>query len=550
MKKLLYIALLIGVVTTSCKKDLLDTEPQDLISDDSYWKTADQLRLAANGCYAYLKAKNTVDIENLGDNTIWPTVTDYQRIGTGNYGSDVGGVNTEWTSGYDGIRRCNHFLENYEKATGVQAAVREQYAGEVKFIRAYLYSYLTLFFGDVQLILKTLVPSDPEVFGTRQPKAEVVAQMYKDLDDAIASLPTSYSSSDYGRITKGTAMALKARIALYNKEYALAEQMAKAVMDLKVYSLYNNGSTATSYYEMFTYKGEQSKNGNNKETILARVHVPEVSMHNLSREIQVPDQEIRWNPTKSLVDAYLCSDGKPIDKSALYSEATYNDIFKNRDPRMVQTVLAPGYAWKGQDDGDADALPNAIYNLPKFRSDKKGAVTVTGYYFTKYCEPSTVGVVSKDENDIILIRYAEVLLTYAEARLEQGKLTQADIDLTINKLRERVGMHPMLITELNTWGMDLREEVRRERRVELALEGQRYFDILRWKQGNLLAQDVKGIKISMAPVPGEVAGRPTDANGYIIFNSNRSFADPKNYLWPMPLVQFERNPNLGNNPGW
>lgn len=551
MKKLTYILLIaLIVVGQSCKKGLLDLAPLDDITDESYWQTGEQLQLAANGAYAYLKAKNTVDIENLGDNTIWPTPTDYQRIGSGNFGNELGGLNAEWTSAYDGIRRCNHFLENYNRATTVPYAEKERYAGEVRFIRAYLYHNLVLFFGDVQLITKTLTPSDPELMGTRQPKAQVVDFILDELDSAAVKLPVSYNAANYGRITKGAALALKARSALYHGRFAVAEAAAKAVMDLNVYSLYNNGNPETSYYELFTYKGEQSKNANNKETILARVHVPEVSMHNLSREIQVPDQEIRWNPTKSLVDSYLASDGLPIDKSPLYKEDTYNDIFTNRDPRMTQTVLAPGDAWKGLDDGDADNLPNAIYNLPKFRSDKKGAVTVTGYYFTKYAEPSTVGVVGKDENDIILIRYAEVLLTYAEAKFEQGTLTQADIDLTINKLRDRVGMVHMNIEELATAGMDLREEVRRERRVELALEGQRYFDILRWKQGALLAQDVKGMKKSLAPVPADIANRPEDANGYLIFNTNRRFEDPKNYLWPIPLVQLQRNPNLGNNPGW
>ncbi|RYZ33704.1 MAG: RagB/SusD family nutrient uptake outer membrane protein, partial [Sphingobacteriales bacterium] len=428
---------------SSCKKDFLDRYPLDEITDENYWETENQLRLAANGTYAYLKAKNTIDIENLGDNTVWPTVTDYQRIGSGNYNNDLGGVNAEWTSAYDGIRRCNHFMENYQRAVEVPVAEKERYAGEVRFVRAYQYYLATSFYGDVQLLTKTLTPSSEELYGKRQPQAQVVDFILSELDSSATKLPTSYAAADYGRITKGAALALKARVALQYNRYEVAEAAAKAVMDLNVYSLYSNGNKATSYYELFTYKGEQSKNATNKETILSRVHTADVSMHNLSREIQVPDQEIRWNPTKSLVDAYLCSDGLPITKSPLYSEATYADVFKNRDPRMVQTVLAPGNAWKGLDDGDADNLPNDIYNWPKFTNDKKGAVTVTGYYFTKYCELSTVGAVSRDENDIILIRFAEVLLAWAEAKLELGTLTQADINNSINKLRDRVGMAPM-----------------------------------------------------------------------------------------------------------
>src|SRR5690606_9636739 len=176
-------------------------------------------------------------------------------------------------------------------------------------------------------------------------------------------------------------------------------------------------------------------------------------------------------------DAYLCTDGMPIEKSPLYDEDAqqeYADVFENRDPRMTQTILAPGAEWGGKDDGDQDASPSAIFNLPKFNSDKKGCITATGYYFSKYVQVSAVGTYNKDQNDIHIMRYAEILLNYAEAREMQGKLTQADLDNTINLLRDRVGMHHMILSELATWGMHVREEIRRERRVDLAVQGQHY----------------------------------------------------------------------------
>jgi hypothetical protein len=322
-------------------------------------------------------------------------------------------------------------------------------------------------------------------------------------------------------------------------------------MDLNVYQLYTNGNTTTSYNELFTYAGKLSK-GKNKETILARLYLDGVSMHNMSREAQVPDQASRWNPTKSLVDAYLCTDGLPIEKSPLYKEDTYANMFNNRDPRMPQTILRPGAAWGGRQDGRNTTATSTwnVFQTPKFISNKLGSVTITGFYFTKYVELTTVGRVSRDENDIHLIRFAEVLLTYAEAKLEQGTLTQADVDLTINKLRQRVGMKNMVLTELAANGLDIRTELRRERRVEMALEGQRYFDIIRWDEGHLLAQDVKGMKKSLAFRASDVSNLPADANGYIIVQSGRSFTKPKNQLWPIPLTQYQRNPNLGQNPGW
>ncbi|MDQ3278933.1 MAG: RagB/SusD family nutrient uptake outer membrane protein [Bacteroidota bacterium] len=552
MKRTIFFGILSGtLLLAACKKDFLDRQPLDELVNETFFSNEETLQLAVNGCYAYLKGKSTLDMENLGDNTLNSSVTDYQRIASGNFNSDLGTINSEWASNYDGIRRCNAFLENYQKATG-RENVKESMAAEVRFIRAYLYFYLTQFYGDVQLITKTLLINDPEVYGTRNPKAEVVDFILKELDEAAVKLPLTQTGTNLGRITKGAALAMKARVALYNEKWSMAEKAAKDVMDLGVYQLYTTSNPATAYNDLFTYKGKL-KNGTNKETILARLYSDESQVyHNMSREAQVPDQASRWNPTKSLVDAYLASDGLPINKSPLYKEDTYENMFKNRDPRMTQTILQPGAAWGGRQDGRNTSSSSTWNNFitPKFISNKLGSVTITGFYFTKYVELSTVGRVSRDENDIHLIRLAEVLLTYAEARLEQGTLTQADIDLTINKLRQRVGMKPMVITELAANGMDLREEVRRERRVELALEGHRYFDILRWKQGRLLAEDIKGMKKSLAFRASDVANIPADAQGYIIANGNRTFSDSKNYLWPIPLVQFQRNPKLGQNPGW
>lgn len=542
---------LLGSFLSSCDDGFLDRVPLDAISDATFWKTEEQIKQAVNGMYGALKGKNVVDMENLADNTIYPPRSDYQAISSGNFDFTAGTLNGEWAAQYDGIRRANHFLENYTKAEGIKDTNLARYAGEVRFMRAFLYSYLTFFFGDVQLITKTLDVDDPEVYGTRAPRAQVVDFILAELEEAAKGLPTSYGAADLGRITKGAALGWKARVALFYGKYAVAEAAAKAVMDLGVYQLYSNGDPKTSYNELFTDKGRLAS-GNNKESMLVRLHVLDVSTHNMSRETQVPDQQARFSPTKSLVDSYLCIDGKPIGMSPLYSEASYADLFKNRDPRMAQTVLAPGAEWGGKDDGDTDANPNTIFTTPKYNADKKGCLTGTGYYFTKYVDIPAVGTFNKDDNDIHVMRYAEVLLTYAEARLELGTLTQLDVDNTINKLRKRVGMAPMVLADLALWGLDVREEIRRERRVELALEGQRYFDILRWKQGDLLAQDVKGVKKSLIPAHNQkyITSVPVDENGYMIIQTDRRFENPKNYLWPIPFTQLQRNPNLGQNPGW
>lgn len=542
---------------SGCSKDFLDRQPLDAITDVSFWETEEQLKLAVNGCYAYLKGKSEtlqdsyVDLERCGDNIIYPPLSDYLAISTGVFDFNLSVINNEWVKQYQGIRRCNHFLQNYQKAKTTRTDLLTRYAAEVTFLRAHYYSFLAMFFGDVPLITKTLNIGDPEVMAAQNARAEVVDFILSELDKAAPGLPTTYVAADSGRITKGAALGWKAKVALFFEKWDVAEAAAKAVMDLGIYTLYSNGNTATSYRELFTYKGKIT-NTANKETILARPYLAAVSEHNLSRESWVPDQVSRFSITKSLVDAYLCADGRPINQSPLYDESTYADLFKNRDPRMIQTVLSPGTAWEGKDDGDQDANPNPIYNLPKWDADKKGTVTGTGYYNVKYVETTAVGVYNRDSNDIHLLRYAEILLTYAEARMERGTLTQADLDNTINKLRTRVGMIHMKLSDLSAWGLDLRNEIRRERRVELALEGHRYFDILRWKQGSLLAQDVKGIKKSLVPSYNQVyiATIPTDAEGYLIINSGRKFEEPKNYRWPVPLAQKDLNPNLVQPTGW
>ncbi|MGS2741876.1 RagB/SusD family nutrient uptake outer membrane protein [Sinomicrobium sp. M5D2P17] len=546
MKRIIYLSSLC-LMLFACDGDFLDRDPQDQLTNNNFWENEEQLTLAANALYSNVKAKNTVDMENMGDNTLWPSTTQYQQIGSGNYGPDQTTLNTEWTTQYKGVRQANAFLENYKKAD-IDSLVAERLAAEVRVIRALMYSYLTAFWGDVPLVTTTL--GLDELMIPRTPKEEVIDFLLEDLEDAARFLPSEVPTGEnLGRMSKGAALALKARVALYNNRFEVAEKAAKDVMDLGVYELFTSGDPSKNYYDLFTDAGKLA-NGNNKETIIARLNLEDVSMHNLSREIQVPDQVIRWNPTKSLIDTYLMADGLPIDKSPLYEINTYEDIFEDRDPRMIQTILQPGSEWGGRYDGREENDDPGIFEVPKFQSDRRGAVTLTGYYFTKYVDLGAVPTYNRDDNDFHLLRYAEVLLTYAEARLEQGTLTQDDVNKTINLLRERVGMIPMNLAELEANGLNIREEIRRERRVELALEGQRYFDIKRWEQGAFLGEDVKGTNIHWLADPEAAGNLRTDEDGFILAHTGRTFDPGKHYLWPIPLPQLERNPDLAQNPGW
>lgn len=543
--------LLMGSVGMTSCNDFLDRVPDDEIVDETYWQTQEQLEMAVTAIYSRIKAKNFVDMENMGENTMWPTTNQYKDIGSGVFPITQPTVNDEWRNMYRDIRECNVFLQKYQDATEVDPGANERLAAEVRVIRVLGYSILTSFYGDIPLVTEPLELDDPQVYGPRNSQQEVVDFLLKELDETAEILPEGIpSGDDLGRVSKGMALALKARIALTYERYEIAEEAAKAVMDMGVYSLYSTGDPTNSYYDLFTRNGKLA-GGNNKETIFARLHKMDVIMHNLSREIQVPDQFARFVPTRSLVDSYLCIDGLPIEKSPLYKAENYEDVFKNRDPRLTQTILAPGDTWGGRYDGRpvAENPDPTVFMKPKFTQDGRGSVTTTGYYYKKYVELSAVPNYARDDNDIHHIRYAEVLLTYAEAKMEQGTLTQYDLDISINLLRERVGMTPMDLAFLAQHGLDLRTEIRRERRVELALEGHRYFDVRRWEEGEKLGEDIEGVKASWFPELASSDYRKS-ADGYLVVQWNRTFEAPKNYLWPVPHPQLERNPELGQNPGW
>ncbi|MGO1596819.1 MAG: RagB/SusD family nutrient uptake outer membrane protein [Sphingobacterium sp.] len=543
--------LLMGSIGMTGCNDFLDRVPQDEIVDDTYWKTQEQLEMAVTGIYSRVKAKNFVDMENMGENTMWPTTNQYKDIGSGVFPVTQPTVNNEWRNMYRDIRECNVFLEKYEEATEVEPGAKARLAAEVRVIRVLGYSFLTSFYGDIPLVTVPLEMDDPQVYGPRNSQEEVVDFLLQELDEATVDLPEGIpSGDDLGRVSKGMALALKARIALTYGRYAVAEEAAKAVMDMGVYSLYTTGNPENAYYDLFTRNGKLAE-GKNQETIFARLHKMEIIMHNLSREIQVPDQFARFVPTRSLVDSYLCVDGLPIDKSPLYANETYEDVFENRDPRLKQTILTPGDQWGGRYDGRpiAENPDPTIFVKPKFTQDGRGAVTTTGYYYKKYVELSAVPNYARDDNDIHHIRYAEVLLTFAEAKMEQGTLTQQDLDMSINLLRDRVGMKHMELSFLAQHGMDIRTEIRRERRIELVLEGHRYFDVRRWKEGEKLGQDIEGVKASWFPELASSDYRKS-ADGHLVVQWNRAFQAPKNYLWPVPQPQIERNPELGQNPGW
>ena len=427
---------------------------------------------------------------------------------------------------------------------------------------------LTTFFGDVPWINHVITSEG--AYGPRTPRSEVIDSLMTDLDWAASKLPHERQTGDnVGRIDRWGALAMKARIALQNERYDIA---AKEIIDDGPYDLYD-------YEKLYHLEGDIENNPDNNEAIISSIYVNDIRNNNMSNETCSPVDFIRFNPTKTLVDAYLCIDGMPakpgleyykrtdIKTSPLYKypEEHYADYFQNRDPRMRMTLFTPGDQWGGGDDGDAEyRRPNDIFQLPRFSSlqpGRNGANGITGFYFKKYNEISIAGNANRSHTNLNVIRYPEVLLIYAEALYKMnGTLTQTEIDETINRLRDRVGMHRMDLKELQQWNLDLWTEIKRERRIELSFDGMRYADIMRWREGELrFGRAITGPSLTVCM--NDLGANPypdtgVDEFGDVIYEKSRAEGGPRyfdpamHYLWPVPYEERMKNPLLGQNPGW
>ena len=563
MKKNIHIILMFAaLMLTSCNDSFLDRIPHDALTDANYWQTETHLSSVANTFTSSLSGKDWLNkTEIMADSAPWSVTTAWRTIGGGYFTSDASQINSVWSAAFTGIGRTNYFLNNYQRATGVKEEVRERYAAEAYFYRAYNYWILTSLFGDVPLITSELNVESPDVFRGRDARKDVIDRITKDLEDHYKALPeyVAAGSSDFGRVSQCAALALLSRIYLYNGRYEDAVSACERAMSSTYYKLYSTGHPDVDYVNLFNYTGRASRNPANKETLIAFVYNYDLgessrTSHNLSRECWVPNDYARFTPTASMIECYLTKDGKIWDPN---SATSYEDVFKDRDPRMTQSILAPGTKWEGGESGDMLSTDKTVFTYPKFDNSKDGCMSYTGYYMRKYVEPSTVKDVGHDDNDIVLIRYAEVLLNYAEAKEQLGTLTQSDIDKTINLLRDRVGMVHLKLSEIPA-GSDIRTEIRRERRVELFFEGHRYFDIIRWKQGEILGEDLLGVrKDYLDParlkegIIGNLKWKTVNGKEYLVLESGRTFDPEKNYLLPVPFTQMQLNPQLApNNPGW
>lgn len=513
-------------LSISCVK--LDLSPFDRVSDIEYWNKNEAALNALNSCYANLSGTSEVLYSDaMTDNAYCKVGSINQAIGNGSYASDNPYVLSVWSAKYAGIRTCNILLDNIDKVPALTDDLKNRYISEAKVIRAYLYFDLYSKFGDIPFFINTVTIEESQTI-SRSSKAEITEALLTDLNSAIDNnyLPESYSGKDKGRVTRYAAMALKARILLFEKRFA--EVIAETDKIIGKFELFPS-------YEGLFY----AENEGNSEVILDIQYMLNTRENRVQYEFLPPSLGgyAQLAPLQELVDSYIATDGLPIEISADYSTT---QPYLNRDPRLAATIIYTGNSYKMADGSDA------VINCDK-GSNKDGYgfssdCTPTGYYFKKYWDKAHRESLNSGLN-IILIRYADVLLMNAEAVAESSVLDAATWNKTIKPIRLRAGFTKASALELPAGSskQDLIDIVRRECRSEFAFEGLRLKDIVRWQ-------------VAETVLNGWVHGLTTDDiigvdNGHVRVE-NRFFDKTKHYLWAIPLNERDLNKNLSQNSNW
>lgn len=525
MRKILFFILPLSILA-SCSTDLLDRGPLDKYSEQNVWKDSTLINLYVGNIYAGMET--TYDE---GGDWLMGCITDEaesartfhlsQQINTGQYGPSNDVYSTYWTGCYTQARKCNTLLERISSAP-VSEGLGQRMRGEAYFLRAMAYIQLYERFGRFPIIDKVLSLAD-ETTIPRGKDEDCIQFILADLDQAAQLLPPSYNAANLGRATSWAAIAIKSRFLLNRHRDTEAAAAAFAVIDSKQYDLFPN------FLTLFN-----PENDNNIEIIFDKQYASGISgqIHQLDTYENSPFftgfSSAITCPTQNLVDAFEMKDGLPWDQSPYYDAAR---PYENRDPRFYATVLYDGYLWMNE---KVDMKKGSKFN----RASGSGS-SPTGYFLRKFLNPRfDTRVTNNNANfqNCPVMRLAEVYLIYAEAKWNLGDPEEAR--KYVNKLRVRAGM-PEITAAAFTFA-----SLQHERFVELALEGQRWFDIRRWNQG---AEKIGG-KIFGTDIQDTPAGRT-----YTRFEVESRFFQPKMYLFPVPLSEINKYPAgtpLEQNPDW
>lgn len=583
---------IVALLLPACNDDFLDRAPIVDINDGKFWTSANDLRMYVNSFYNTsellpdYRSYGTIgpygeDADDGSDTQILPNYDTFMN-GEGTVPASGGG----WaTSNWSVLRRINYFFDNYHRVNDDWNLVK-QYVGEVYFFRSLFYFNKLRAFGNLPWITTTLSDNSAILYEGRQPRNVVVDSLMADMDKAVEYLPARGSYT--GRLTKETAMLLQARIALYEgtweKYHAQKNtpfkvngsdgskfiKKAADVTDALMALAESEGTTGLvdgtemGYNELFGQRDYSS----NKEVLFWRGYS---ESDNVTTHWGGYYYGYGRGMTKNLVDSYLCKDGKPIAVSELYQgDKTLKDVVANRDPRLNQTMFV--------DDGKHIFFEDnmSVFKTPAFEG-VIGNSCPTGYQLYKgFNHNYTECINSRSLIGVIYFRYAEALLINAEAKAELGTITQNDVDKTINALRKRVGMNEGLLDMNNivtdpNWEFKsispLLNEIRRERKVELACEGFRVDDIYRWAAADELLVGKKpqgAFKAQWKDYPDASKAFleaweliEEDKDGYIdpyakypAMDNGYQFNVNRDYLSPLPTEELTLNPALMQNPGW
>lgn len=521
----------------SCEEGILDKQPLDQLSTTNFWTTADDALLALAGVYnkatTWTSADQICEFDKNTDNGIDRKVNEsYFSYGTLNPATSE--IKNLWNDSYREIAGCNYFLENIDRVVNINADKKAQMIAEVRFLRAFTYFNMSQYWGAVPLVTKLLTMEESITISSAT-KEEIITFVLSELADIEKDLPATRPSGEHGRIVKAAALAVKGRLLMAEKKWAEAASAYKAVIDLGVHKI------DPLYAELFNGKNETSS-----EIIFSRKYLAG-QIANSTQLYYRPSVDGGWhhmNPFQSLVDAYLCKDGKTIDESELYDP--HFPVVKNgvnyRDPRLLYTIFYPGISTiKGrvyQGHPDSTTVIGDVFTYD---------AGMTGYCMQKYIDNSYTGDVYSSGVDIPVIRYAEVLLSYLECKINSGSaVDQSLLDLTINAVRGRASVQMPAVTETDP--VKLLPILKRERRVELAWEGLRYWDLIRWGEAVETLDNKPQYGIFLTNDPANYKRFPVGPTGHYYVITLKYKAT--NIPWPFPQDELDINTTMTQKDNW
>lgn len=590
MKRIIILAVALTAGLSSC--DLLDTKPMSQMTQTDYFKTETDLQLFANPLYNNMLDKDPYDDQS--DLMVCQTLSDEILGGNKRTVPNSGGGWT-WTD----LRRINTLLEYADQCDDKDAVTH--YTALARFFRAYFYFEKVKRFGDVPWYDVQLGSADEALYNPRDSRELIMTKMIEDIDFAINELPKEVSTY---RVNRWAALALKAQFCLYEGTYRkyhdvqidgandytyyldLAAKAAGEVINQGPYKLYSTGNPDSDYMMLFA-----QENASPDEYILAIKFDYGLAIHHNATAFTLVPTQGRPGYTRKMVNMYLMKDGSRFTDRTGWQEESFVEETKDRDPRLAQSIRTPGYTRIGKTEVLA----------PDF------GCSVTGYQPIKFVQNPDDSGGNVDRNDrstcdIPVYRLAEVMLNYAEAKAELGTLTQDDLDISINKIRDRVDMPHLKLAEANAnpdWYLLSSEygfsnvsganqgvilEIRRERAIEMIQEGTRYEDLVRWKAGPCLDQALTGMYFPGAGQYDLTGDGKTDlilynegsakpeagdgvyvyqigteillsggTRGYVSYHKNierTPYNEERDYLYPIPINERSLNPDLTQNPGW